>query len=71
MKLKVNEEARKVVLRDIRVQSAICTATGKGHSTVLRWLYKADADKLSQKVVSDIISRETGLNIVVYAVAAH
>jgi hypothetical protein len=71
MKLKVNEEARKVVLRDIRVQSAICTATGKGHSTVLRWLYKADADKLSQKVVSDIISRETGLNIVDYAVAAH
>lgn len=71
MKLKVNEEARKVVLRDIRVQSAICTATGKGHSTVLRWLYKADADKLSQKVVSDIISRETGLNIVDYAVASH
>ncbi len=69
--IKVNEEARKVVLKDIRIQSAICTATGKGHSTVLRWLYKANAEKLSQMVVSDIIYQRTGLNIVDYAAAQH
>jgi hypothetical protein len=65
--IKVNEEARRLVLKDLKIQDAICEATGKGHSTVLRWLYKANAEKLSQMIVSDIVKQRTGLNIVDYA----
>jgi len=71
MKLQINEKAKRAVLDNPELQAKICKATKSGLSTVQRWLYKPNVDRLSQKVVFDLILKETGLQIVFYAAAQH